>query len=293
MGFLRPNLCLTGEGRNHRSKSLTSTHVDCCLAGFATENAGGHGSHTAGTAAGVMLDSPTELQSCGVDEELGCIGGCFESTVLNDMATNIFVDFDALCSAHGCDGMNEYGIPCLSSDVIETLATHGGVAPGAKISVFDVTPKDGLSVWADLALNGLWDAVEETGCKVHSNSWASQGTCVVDFMSIAFDGYMYQVRWFTTWIGAVSVGHGFPSTAMIRASVFSGGAFPGCLLNTTDSRIWWISSSRENMYPQDISRLFCDSLESCCYERSVRSFPTCFLSSGQSHGIFRNLQLPR
>lgn len=157
-----------------------------------------------------MLNSPTELESCGVDEELGCIGGCFESTILDDMATNIFVDFDTLCTAHGCDGMNEYGIPCLSSDANGTLATHGGVAPGAKISVFDVTPDDGLSVWADLALNGLWDAVEDTGCKVHSNSWASEGTCAIDFMSIAFDGYMYQVSWHFMCIVAAFVGHGLP-----------------------------------------------------------------------------------
>ena len=140
-----------------------------------------------------MLDSPAELESCSVDEELGCIGGCFESTVLDDLAANMFVDFDALCRAHDCDGLDDYGIPCLGSGTMETLAAHGGVAPGAKISVFDVSPDDGLSVWADLALNGLWDAVEDTGCKVHSNSWASEGTCDTDSMAIAFDEYMSEV----------------------------------------------------------------------------------------------------
>lgn len=163
------------------------------FSGFATEIAGGHGSHTAGTAAGVMLDSPAELEGCSADEELGCVGGCFESNVLDELATNGDVNLDTLCPAHNCDGWGVYGIPCLTNNGVATLTTHGGFAPGAKIAVFDVSADDGLLIWAGYALNGLWDAVAGTGCKVHSNSWAGAATCQVDSMSVEFDGYMYEV----------------------------------------------------------------------------------------------------
>ena len=163
------------------------------LSGFGTEISGGHGSHTAGTAAGVMLDSPAELTGCSADEELGCVGGCFESTDLDEMAANDEVDLSTLCPAQDCDGWGGSALPCLANDPVETLTTHGGLAPGAKIAVFDVVAEDGLLVWASLALNGLWDAVEDTGCKVHSNSWAGEAICQVDYMSVEFDGYMYEV----------------------------------------------------------------------------------------------------
>lgn len=140
-----------------------------------------------------MLDSPAELEGCSIFEELGCVGGCFGSKDLDDLVANNDINLDTLCPAHGCDGWGESGIPCLANDTVATLTTHGGVAPGAKIAVFDVSAEDGLLVWAGLALSGLWDAVENTGCKVHSNSWAGQATCEVDIMSVDFDSYMYEV----------------------------------------------------------------------------------------------------
>lgn len=159
--------------------------------GFATEFEGGHGSHTAGTAAGVMLDSPDELE-CGDGEELGCLGGCFDSDVLDAMVEDTTeVDIEVFCPAHDCDGFESDF--CLD-DGPEMLAANGGVAPGAKISVFDVISDDSLTVWAFLAENGLWEAAEETGCKVHSNSWGTtELNCEVDAFSVAFDTYMYEV----------------------------------------------------------------------------------------------------
>lgn len=77
---------------------------------------------------------------------------------------------------------------------METLTANGGVAPGAKLSVFDVISDDSLIVWAFLASNGLWDAAENTGCRVHSNSWGTaESTCETDTMSVEFDRYMYEV----------------------------------------------------------------------------------------------------
>jgi len=160
--------------------------------GFATEFEGGHGSHTAGTAAGAILDSPPELD-CGEGEELSCFGGCFESAVLNDAATNAEFNIKTFCPAFDCDGLGD-GHPLCFDDAVETLTTNGGVAQGAKISVFDVISDDSLLVYAFVAENGLWDAVEKTGCKVHSNSWGTTGaTCATDVFTVAYDGYMYEV----------------------------------------------------------------------------------------------------
>lgn len=164
---------------------------DFCLSGFATEFRGGHGSHTAGTAAGAILDSAEELE-CGDGEELGCLGGCLESSVLDQLVANTSaLHFDAFCPAHGCDGF--VSDLCLD-DGLEMLSANGGVAPGAKLAVFDVIPDNGMAVWANLAGNGLWEAAEETGTMVHSNSWGTVDlSCEVDTMSIAFDTYMYEV----------------------------------------------------------------------------------------------------
>lgn len=160
--------------------------------GFATEFEGGHGSHTAGTAAGVILDSPPELE-CGDGEELSCFGGCFDSTVLDDAATNKEFNIQTFCPAFDCDGLGD-DHPLCFDDAVETLTTNGGVAQGAKISVFDVISDDSLLVYAFIAENGLWDAVENTGCKVHSNSWGTTGsTCETDVFTVAYDGYMYEV----------------------------------------------------------------------------------------------------
>lgn len=169
----------------------------CCffvlffVTGFATEFEGGHGSHTAGTAAGAILGSAEELE-CGDGEELGCVGGCFDSELLDDMASDDLFDFDTFCPAHNCGGFDSE--LCLD-DGLEMLTKNDGVAPGAKISVFDVISDDSLTVWAFLAGNGLWDAAENTGTKVHSNSWGTiELNCEVDASSVLFDTYMYEVR---------------------------------------------------------------------------------------------------
>lgn len=161
--------------------------------GFATETPGGHGSHTAGTAAGATLTSPVEIGTCSGDDELGCVGSCLNTSYVETLTSNLVINVDTLCPKFDCDGRGDALDSCLSDDTVETLTAHGGVASGAQLSIFDVSA-DGISVWAELALNGLWDAANDTGCVVHSNSWGADGDCTVDTSSVAFDRYMYEVR---------------------------------------------------------------------------------------------------
>lgn len=161
--------------------------------GFTTETPGGHGSHTAGTAAGATITSPVEVESCSGDDELGCVGSCLNTSYVDTLSTNLAVNVDTLCPRFDCDGLGDDFDLCLSDDTVETLTVNGGVAPGAQLAIFDVSA-DGVAVWAELALNGLWDAVVETGCVVHSNSWGGDGDCTVDSSSVTFDHYMYEVR---------------------------------------------------------------------------------------------------
>lgn len=160
--------------------------------GFSTETTGGHGSHTAGTAAGTTITFPVQLEACARGEELGCLGGCLDSNTIEDLTSDFIFDPDTLCPRFDCDGYGKSLNNCLDDDTADMLTRNGGVAPGAKLAIFDVS-LDGTFVWAELALNGLWEATSETGCKVHSNSWGGTGICTVDDQAVSFDQYMYEV----------------------------------------------------------------------------------------------------
>ena len=210
----RFNIAIHTRGKGKAPQDMTKKHPFCIskstcswrvlvrmkrcarytFSGFTTELEGGHGSHTAGTAAGVMLDSPAELD-CGDGEELGCLGGCFDSTVLDDLAADGDLDFETFCPAHDCDGLGEDQLSCFD-DAMETLAANSGVAPGAQIAVFDVGSDDEEFIWAFFAGgNGLWDAAEDTGSKVHSNSWGTSTLdCETDTFSTEYDRYMHEVK---------------------------------------------------------------------------------------------------
>lgn len=151
----------------------------------------GHGTHTAGSAAGAVLNSPAETDTCSSDENLGCIGTCLSALEEASLLPDGTAMWDTLCPQFGCDATA--GDTCLGADVGETLTENGGVAQGAKISVFDASV-DGLLVWASLALNGLWESTDGTDSFVHSNSWGSDNDCNVDSQSVAYDEYMYEVR---------------------------------------------------------------------------------------------------
>ncbi len=150
-----------------------------------------------------MLDSPAELD-CDDGEELGCLGGCFDSALLDVYASDQYYQVDLLCPVHDCDGLGADSPICLD-DPEESLAANKGIAAGAKIAVFDVGAEEDGYIYAFYAdEDGLWDPAEETGAKVHSNSWGtSLLVCETDVKSTEFDAYMYEVSVYRTAISLV------------------------------------------------------------------------------------------
>ena len=150
----------------------------------------GHGSHTAGTAAGSPFSSPAEVVECESGKVTGCGGGCISS---DGLATDDDADdegIDRLCPMFDCYPADEEQ-QCLDDDVSETLSEHGGMAQGAKLSMFDIFKGD--YSYGDLAGNGLWEACLDAGCKIHSNSYGADKRCELSPLDIVYDDFMYQV----------------------------------------------------------------------------------------------------
>lgn len=162
--------------------------------GFQTETEGGHGSHTAGTAAGSTINTPAQPNACLDDELLSCFGECLNASDVNEkLDDTTTVDLNLFCEEYNCDGWGDQYTSCIAEDTETLLTANGGVAQGAKLAIFDVSA-DGESIWAPLARNELWEAAEDTGCMVHSNSWGGDTDCAVDSTAETFDQYMYEVR---------------------------------------------------------------------------------------------------
>lgn len=106
---------------------------------------------------------------------------------------NTVFDLDTYCPAYECDGQGATSTKCLGDDPVETLFKHRGVAPAAKLAIFDVAIGPEL-IFADLAGNDLWNVANGTGAMVHTNSWGSDSLCEMDDQSVLYDTYMYQVR---------------------------------------------------------------------------------------------------
>lgn len=169
-----------GSGRLYQFYSET---------GFGLDAEAGHGTHTAGSAAGATLATPANTSSlCDAGDVLGCIGECMTTAEADAASTDSFLTWNTLCPQFDCDSL---GDPCLDGEVAQTLTDNGGVARGAKISIFDVSI-DGSAVWGSLAENGLWNATSGTGCMLHANSWGGDADCNVDAETVAYDTYMYE-----------------------------------------------------------------------------------------------------
>ncbi len=157
---------------------------------FSVDDGLGHGSHTAGSAAGSTLTNPADPVAC---TEAGKVTGCGGGCISEDGPTENEDDdegIDRLCPMFGCVGGVE-DQQCLTNDVSQTLSENGGVAQGAKISVFDIFMGD--YSYGDLAGNGLWESCLSAGCRIHSNSYGIDKRCELSSMDIVYDDFMYQV----------------------------------------------------------------------------------------------------
>lgn len=162
--------------------------------GFGLDMADGHGTHTAGSAAGATLNDPAETDVCSGTDELGCIGGCLNTSYVTSLLDNNvhLADFATWCPQFDCDGNGADYEFCLSEDISGILSENGGMAQGAKLAIFD-TSVDGNAIWGSLAGNGMWTSTDGTGCLLHSNSWGADQLCAVDKESVLNDEYMYEV----------------------------------------------------------------------------------------------------
>lgn len=159
---------------------------------FGEDEAAGHGTHTAGSAAGATLNTPAEPLTCSTTQTLGCVGACLDNDAMSVddlVATSLqLVDIDRFCPIFGCEDDPR----CLGEDVSETLTENGGMAQGAKLSIFDVFFGD--YALTDVVGNGLWEPCMEAGCKIHSNSLGGDTFCQVTSTDLAYDEFMYEVR---------------------------------------------------------------------------------------------------
>ncbi|CAN0079431.1 unnamed protein product, partial [Hapterophycus canaliculatus] len=161
--------------------------------GFHKDTVGGHGTWTAGIAAGSISASGANTEAACYDDELfGCAGGCITPSDVDSMLGNGFFDLDLFCPTYDCDGNTALSY-CLSDEPVQTLHQNGGVAPGAKVSVFDNSYTDD-DVYGYLAGNLVWDSAKETGAKIHSNSWEAITFCQITELELMYDTYMYEVR---------------------------------------------------------------------------------------------------
>lgn len=166
---------------------------------FENDDLIGHGSHTAGSVAGATRNVPAETVTCNEPRELGCVGGCIDrdapvwSDDVNPYSSQSpwHGDIDRVCPELSCDDTTEPW--CLSDDVSQTLTEHGGMAQGAKLSIFDVFyGEHSLSHYAG---NDLWQPCAEAGCKIHSASIGGDVWCVPDAITMVYDDFMYKVSY--------------------------------------------------------------------------------------------------
>lgn len=170
---------------------------------FSDDAAGGHGTHTAGSAAGATASQPATTEVCEAGREVSCVGGCIDPDAAFDEDDLIpsfasfysdvpfpAVDLDRLCPRYDCDGQDEE--LCLDDDASVNLADHGGIARGAQLSIFDILD-DYTGIGISMAGNGIWEPAMEAGSKLHSNSWGGSYYCEYMPSDVLYDGFAYDV----------------------------------------------------------------------------------------------------
>lgn len=154
---------------------------------FEQDDSLGHGTHVSGTVAGSTRSSSPTVESCSTGGSDGCVGGCVSD---DDDDDDDKVQLDELCSEFDCGGAGDER--CLGDDVEEILSEHKGVAPEAKLAIFDIFFGD--YSYGDLAGNGLWEACMSAGCTIHSNSYGVDSRCDLGPLDLMYDEFMYEVR---------------------------------------------------------------------------------------------------
>lgn len=128
--------------------------------GYDEDEEEGHGTHTAGTAAGAIL-SDFKQSDCARYAERGCVGRCIASISASDAANNDLFDIDTFCPAYAFDGNSSSAQDFLSDNSTLNLYDNHGVVPGAKLSIIDVS--HGGQLWGTFAGNGPWSVTSGTG----------------------------------------------------------------------------------------------------------------------------------
>ena len=163
--------------------------------GFHKDTVNGHGTWTAGSAAGsISTGAGVAGAECYGDELPGCAGGCIAGSTINENLGDGMFDLDLFCPTYECDGEGFSYSYCLGDDPVETLRQHGGVAPGAQIAVFDASyTADGGFFVAEFGGNLVWESAIGTGAKIHSNSWGFHTFCQLTENDFLYDTFMYEV----------------------------------------------------------------------------------------------------
>ena len=144
-------------------------------------------------AAGAISEVASVAEEECLDGSLpGCAGGCIAASSVDENIDNGLFDLDTFCPTYECDGEGFSYSYCLGDDPVETLHQHNGVAPAAKIAVFDASYTDEEN-WASFAGNLVWESTLDTGAKIHSNSWAGDTFCQVEEREIMYDTFVYEV----------------------------------------------------------------------------------------------------
>ncbi|CAN0059252.1 unnamed protein product [Scytosiphon promiscuus] len=188
------------SGLLYGSETYSTPSSPSFTGGFYKDTVGGHGTWVAGSAAGsISAECASTVTTCGGDELPGCAGGCIVASDVDSMLDNGDFDLDTFCPMYDCDG--DAGLSyCLSDDPVETIHQNSGVAPGAKLAVFDPFYRAdwsdsiyGSDDWfVELAGNSIWYSSLETGAKIHSNSWGSETFCQLTEGELLYDTFMYE-----------------------------------------------------------------------------------------------------
>lgn len=123
---------------------------------------------------------------------MACAGECMTPLDAEDYMSNESFDIETYCPMYDCDGYGADSPNCLGEDVLDTLVKNNGVAPGAKLAIFDDSQDEGWG-YGDLAGNFLWNSTFGTGTKIHSNSWGFYGFCESTEFDFLYDTFMSEV----------------------------------------------------------------------------------------------------